>query len=106
MVDVLWTMMLIIRAMTPPDSEAEDMDLNISAMLPRYYSYLLRFWEERGQQPDQSVWRFSLEDPQTAQRQSFADLDGLIAHLKSKMQSQAAENESADHYQRRRTPPD
>jgi hypothetical protein len=105
LVDVLWTMMLIIRAMTPPNSEAEGIDLNLSAALPRYYSYLLRFWEERGKNPDQSVWRFSLENPQTAQRQSFADLNGLILHLKSKMQSQAAENESADHQERRKTPP-
>jgi hypothetical protein len=84
LVDVLWTMMLIIRAMTPPNSEAEGIDLNLSAALPRYYSYLLRFWEERGKNPDQSVWRFSLENPQTAQRQSFADLNGLILNPRCK----------------------
>lgn len=33
-----------------------------------------------------TVWRFSVEDPHTTQRQSFADLDALIAWLKTEVQ--------------------
>jgi hypothetical protein len=90
------------RAMPKPDSEAEDFDLSFSSAPPRYYSYLLRFWEERGEQAAQTVWRFSLEDPQTAQRQSFADLKDLIKRLKTQMQNPAIENTPGDHPRRRR----
>jgi hypothetical protein len=48
---------------------------------PAYRSYLLRFWEERSSQPALTVWRFSLEDPHTTHRQSFADLNTLVAWL-------------------------
>ena len=48
---------------------------------PGYRSYLLRFWEERAEQPAATVWRFSLEDPLTAQRLNFADLPALVAWL-------------------------
>ena len=49
---------------------------------PRYRSYLLSFWEERGQDPDAPVvWRFRLEDPHTGQRRGFADLKALMAAL-------------------------
>ena len=42
---------------------------------PRYRSYLLTFWEERGRDPDvPEVWRFSLGDPRTGQRRAFATL--------------------------------
>ena len=54
---------------------------------PSYRSYLLRFWEERSAQPVSTVWRFSVEDPHTTQRQSFADLDALIAWLKAEVQN-------------------
>lgn len=50
---------------------------------PGYRSYLLRFWEERSEQTEAAVWRFSLEDPLTAQRQGFADLDALTAWLRT-----------------------
>jgi hypothetical protein len=68
-------------------SDADSMDLGPSAAPPRYYSYLLRFWEERGETASQTTWRFSLEDPQTAQRQSFADLEALVARLKLQIQN-------------------
>ncbi len=51
---------------------------------PRYQGYLLRFWETRSQclgQP--STWRFSLEDPQTGQRRTFADLEALVTFLRA-----------------------
>jgi hypothetical protein len=52
---------------------------------PSYRSYLLRFWEERSEQPMSTVWRFSLEDPRTAQRQSFANLEALVAWLQAEI---------------------
>ena len=48
---------------------------------PEYHAYLLRFWEERGEQGTSAAWRFSLEDPQTGQRHGFADLASLTAWL-------------------------
>ncbi len=50
---------------------------------PHYHSYLLRFWEERGQQPP--VWRFSLEDPQTDQRYGFASFEALVHWLQAEL---------------------
>ena len=50
---------------------------------PEYHAYLLRFWEERGEQGTSAAWRFSLEDPQTGQRQGFADLGSLTAWLEA-----------------------
>lgn len=54
---------------------------------PAYRSYLLRFWEERGAEPASAVWRFSVEDPHSAQRQGFADIDAFIAWLRAEMDS-------------------
>lgn len=53
---------------------------------PAYRSYLLRFWEERGDRPTPPVWRFSLEDPQTAHRQGFASLTALSDWLQSEIE--------------------
>ena len=53
---------------------------------PRYRSYLLTLWEERGRDPDVPVvWRFSLGDPRTGQRRPFATLGALIAALEREM---------------------
>ena len=52
---------------------------------PVYRSYLLRFWEERSEQPAMQVWRFSLEDPLTAQQHHFASLEALAAWLRTEM---------------------
>jgi hypothetical protein len=46
-----------------------------------YRSHLLRFWAEHSEQPALTVWRFSLEDPLTAQRYGFASLQALTAGL-------------------------
>jgi hypothetical protein len=50
-----------------------------------YRSYLLRFWQERGENPLAAVWRFSLEDPLTSQRQGFASLEALTAWLQAEI---------------------
>jgi hypothetical protein len=50
----------------------------------RYHSYLLRFWEDRSQSAaDPAVWRFSLEDPRTGERQGFATVQALLTFLLS-----------------------
>ena len=53
---------------------------------PRYRSYLLTLWEERGRDPDAPViWRFSLEDPQTDQRRGFASLEEMVVFLRAEL---------------------
>jgi hypothetical protein len=54
---------------------------------PRYRSYVLTFWEERGGDPDRpTVWRFSLQDPRTGQRHGFASLEGLMTFLRGELE--------------------
>jgi hypothetical protein len=50
-----------------------------------YHSYLLRFWEVRGKVELPAVWRFSLTDPHTGERQGFADLETLVAFLQDRI---------------------
>jgi hypothetical protein len=52
---------------------------------PHYHSYLLRFWEERGETDAAQIWRFMLQDPQTEERFGFADLDALVNWIQSKI---------------------
>jgi hypothetical protein len=55
---------------------------------PRYRSYVLTFWEERGQDPDTPVvWRFSLQDPRTGQRRGFASLEKVVTFLRTELVS-------------------
>ncbi len=55
---------------------------------PRYHSFLLRFWEERGEEQEQTVWRFSLEDPLTDQRYGFASLEALSDWIQAQIARQ------------------
>jgi hypothetical protein len=68
-----------------PQLKPDDSPLHVNP--PGYHSYLLRFWEERGEQTDTTLWRFSLEDPLTAQRLGFADLEALTAWLRTEIRS-------------------
>ena len=43
-----------------------------------YFSYLLRMWRTG----EHSVWRASLEDPQTGERVGFGSLEALWAFLR------------------------
>ena len=53
---------------------------------PRYRAYLLRFWEERFHVSGlQVMWRFSLEDVHTRERQGFASLKALVAFLRAEI---------------------
>jgi len=63
---------------------------------PVYRSYLLRFWEERGETRTPSVWRFSLEDPQTAHRHGFASLSALTDWLQGELAGLAPAAPAAD----------
>lgn len=56
---------------------------------PHYHSYLLRFWEERGETDDAQIWRFMLHDPQTQERFGFANLDALVAWIQLKIMPQS-----------------
>lgn len=48
----------------------------------RYCAYLLRCWQATSRPADDAHgWRFSLEDPSTGARHSFASFDSLIAFL-------------------------
>jgi hypothetical protein len=54
---------------------------------PRYRSYLLRCWEERGRtHAGADTWRFSLEDPHTGRRRGFASLDDLVAAVRGELE--------------------
>ncbi|MBN1937627.1 MAG: hypothetical protein JW934_23420 [Anaerolineae bacterium] len=44
-----------------------------------YLSYLLRMW--RSGESEQAIWRASLEDPMTGERQGFHTLPDLFAFL-------------------------
>lgn len=46
---------------------------------PEYLSYLLRLWRVRAR--GVTVWRASLQSPQTGERLGFATLDKLVAFL-------------------------
>ncbi len=68
--------------------DLDDANQSIFAQPPSYHSYLLRFWEERSEQP--AVWRFSLEDPQTTRRYGFASLDALVEWLRAQIDRPAS----------------
>jgi hypothetical protein len=64
-----------------------------SGQVQIYHSYLLRFWEERGE--DAGVWRFMLEEPQTGHRQGFADLESFVSWLRACVDEAAARPRSS-----------
>ncbi|MCC6187979.1 MAG: hypothetical protein IT318_03015 [Anaerolineales bacterium] len=71
----------------------QPMPPNASARPPRYHTFLLRLWEEGGSAP---VWRYSLENPHTAERLSFKTLDELGALLKEWAQKPLSEKPIID----------
>ena len=61
----------------------------VSGRSPRYCAYLLRLWEECGDDREQlPTWRCSLEDPHTGDRRGFASLELLIAFLQAQLVEQ------------------
>jgi hypothetical protein len=49
----------------------------------RYLSYLLRLWQIKS--GGELVWRMSLENPHTHQRQGFASLEALFDFLREQI---------------------
>jgi hypothetical protein len=47
-----------------------------------YRSFVLHIWREGGLMPDERpAWRMSLEDPHSAERVGFTNVDELITYL-------------------------
>ncbi len=63
---------------------------NILSNPPAYHTYLLRCWQERSTDglEEIRVWRFSLENPRTGQRQGFATLESLLASLQAELMAE------------------
>jgi hypothetical protein len=63
---------------------------NILSNPPSYHTYLLRCWQERSTEGVEAikVWRFSLEDPRTGQRQGYATLEALLASLQAALMAE------------------
>jgi len=54
--------------------------------LLRYETFIVQFWEEPSQQVQDTIWRFTLEDPRTGKRQGYTDFKSLIEALRAKVQ--------------------
>ena len=59
----------------------------------RYLAYLLRLWQVKD--GDQLVWRASLEDSHSGQRQGFPDVEALIAFLWEQVRARQPEGEAS-----------
>jgi hypothetical protein len=59
-----------------------------------YVSYLLRLW--RTGSGKKAVWRASLEDPLTGERQGFASLKELVVFLESRISDQKSAPDDRD----------
>jgi hypothetical protein len=65
---------------------------------PLRFVHLLTLWQERPARPGQpAVWRFSLEDIQTRERHGFADIDALMAFLKTQIMQAETRPDSQPH---------
>jgi hypothetical protein len=53
---------------------------------PTYLSYMLRLWQA-GSRGGRQVWRASLENPHTGERQAFGDVEALVAFLTDRTSS-------------------
>ena len=64
---------------------------------PRYRSYLLILWEERGREPSSAgEWRFRLEDPHTGKRMGFRSMDELFGYLQQQTGTAAGTGEGQE----------
>ena len=62
---------------------------------PTYLSYMLRLWQA-GSRDGKSVWRASLENPHTGERQAFGDVETLVAFLAEKTSLPARSGNTLD----------
>jgi hypothetical protein len=51
---------------------------------PRYYTYILRFWEERDETADTRNWRYTLHDTENDTRYGFTSLEEVSAFLEKR----------------------
>ena len=56
--------------------------------LLRYGTFIIQFWEEPSQQAQDTIWRFTLEDPRTGKRQGYTDFESLIEALRAKVEQE------------------
>ena len=54
-----------------------------------YCSYLLRLWQVR--EETGLAWRATLQDVKTGEQHGFADLDAMLAFLRSKTEEKQSE---------------
>ena len=59
-----------------------------------YLSYLLRLWQVEGESG--SGWRASLQNPHTAERLNFANLEELMTFLEEKLNEQMPDTAEDD----------
>ena len=59
-----------------------------------YVSYLLRLWQSGNE--EKAVWRASLENPLTGERQGFASLKELVAFLDARTGNQEPMHDDSD----------
>lgn len=69
----------------------------LSTKFPPYRSQLLRMWVEHTEHQS-PVWRFSLENISTGERNGFADLDALICYLLELMEEQPPDSQGVHRY--------
>jgi hypothetical protein len=69
----------------------------MAAIKGSYLAYLLRIWQVKD--PGQLVWRASLEDPHTGERQGFASLEALIAFLREQVRDRQHEGEASQNHE-------
>jgi len=51
-----------------------------------YHVFIMRLWQERDATPSRpAVWRFSLEDARTRQREGFGSLQELVDFVQSQI---------------------
>lgn len=60
-------------------------DHKVSHKPANYHAYLLRCWTDPARGDADQAFRFSVEDPHTGERQSFAGLGALAAFLRTQL---------------------
>jgi hypothetical protein len=53
---------------------------------PHYYTFILRFWQERSERSGEPAWRFTLYDPAQEVRYGFNTLPELVSFLQKRCQ--------------------
>jgi len=63
-----------------------------------YLAFLLRIWQIKD--AEQLIWRASLEDPHTGERQGFATYEALIDFLRERIHNETYEKELGQDYKK------